>query len=155
MNMKKIGLLIIISLIFFSCKKKANNEVVKQNENYIVNRDPIKEIIQKAIDVKKMDVYFSFLSNADKEEFVIVKNETLGVHSNLEIRKFNKKIKIIPYDSVKQKGIKNFICFLKIEYFTDSLFVSYNYNIENLDCEISFKKQNDNWNEELTRIGQY
>lgn len=154
--MKKIVKIIILSFIFiFSCKEKQKDKIINNQKNNIIKKDTLQEFVQKVINDKRMNIYLDYLTDDDKSKIVLIEDQKLGITKEMKIHKFNHYLQIIPYDSIKDNKNGNFFYITKIDYFKDSLYISYYYKLENLECQTYFKKNNKIWKQGDTRILRY
>jgi hypothetical protein len=146
----------MIFIFIYSCKEKQQDKVISnQKENNVVKKDTLQEIIQIVIDDKRMDIYHNYLSENEKFNIVLIEDEKLGISKEMKIYKFNHFLQIVSYDSIKNKTKANYFDITKIDYFKDSLYVSYYYKLENIECQTYFIKKNNLWKQGDTRIVRY
>ena len=143
----------MIFIFIYSCKEKQQDKIINnQKENDVVKKDTLQEIIQTVIDDKRMDIYYSYLTDKEKSKIILIKNNKLGIHKDFKIYKFNHTLQVVPFDSVKNNEKVNYLNFRRIDYYVDSLFVTYYYKLESIECQTYFKKKNNLWKQGDTRI---
>ena len=108
-----------------------------------------KIVIQKSIDFKELQAYYSNIEFEGEKQLFIVNNGIIS--SNLELVKYDNKVKFMLKEEMFSENIKNHIDF--VSFSIDSVFadVKFHYGINGPDFDLKFQKMGDDW--EILRSG--
>ena len=162
MKIKLISLFSLLVLSLCSCLKKDNeknldnNEVIKdQIDSTEIRKKQFRDLIQKSLLVENADKYFRLLDSTQRNEFFVIRNDSLKINENLNLIKFGRNVKFMDYDSIKNKTDIFYLDFRTVKVFKDSALVGYYYNDQNCITESHFrKKENKEWEEIYTVLHQ-
>ena len=149
--MKKIVRIILIILVFISCKNtpKTIAENQSYSENSITQSELIKSesnqtelIAQKILDLPKLQwIYHPEV----KERLPVKVLESELIDKNLNLIKFGQKVRILSMSELEKEGIKDFVIFDKIKIGKDTTDFELHYKIEGAGCSGKLLKENGEW----------
>jgi hypothetical protein len=130
-------------LMVYSCKQE--KAILKESNPKQVNK--VELLVQKVLDMKGMQAPLLLINDSPDSELFIAKHDSFGITENLELEKFNKKIKILDYNDAKRDSIVNIIYFENFDVSEDRATVKLFYVIEGIGCDAKFVFKNNNWEE--------
>ena len=149
--MKKIVRILLIILVFVSCKNtpKTIAENQSHSEMPITQSELIKSesnqtelIVQKILDLPKLQwIYHPEV----KERLPVKVLESEFIDKNLNLNKFGQKVRILSMSELEKEGIKDYIIFDKIKIIKDTTDFELHYKIEGVGCSGKFLKENGEW----------
>ena len=96
--MNKFHLIFVLGILSISCKEKKGN--MQQNSSIIITEN--EQIIQKILDIPSIQ----WIYHPKKEERLPIKIlETKQIHKDVQLTKFDKKVRIISFLEMKNEKI--------------------------------------------------
>ena len=102
-----------------------------------------KIIIQKSIDFKELQAYYSDIEFEGKKQLFIVNNGIIP--SNLELVKYDNKVNFMLKENMFHKNIKNHIEFMSFSIDSIRADVKFYYGLNGPDVDLIFQKMGDSW----------
>ena len=148
--MKNIVRVLVLLLVFTSCKNTSKNTIEITGENLSYTKDSISQpafnetqiIVQKILDLPELQwVYHQEL----KERLPVKVLESKLIDKRLILHKFGQTVSILSMSELEKEGIKDYVVFNKIEISKDIAYFALNYKIEGAGCSGKLIKENGEW----------
>ena len=114
-----------------------------------LNIENIQKIIQKSIDLPKLQQYFHIKENPDRSPLIILKSDKIT--STLELNKFGKQVNILDKLDIEKQG-KAYLIFTKISINQNTASINFSYPVEGISVRIEFVKKNNEWSIEKSEL---
>lgn len=152
----KFFLLVIIYSMLFSCTNLNEKGTVSiSNENKVLNsiettnvkssysnNENLEEVIQKAIDLAKLQQYYHINEIPNRFPLIILKNDKIP--SILKLNKFGKQVEILDESTITKQN-KAYLVFSKTNITENTASIHFSYPIEGIRVRIEFIKKDNKW----------
>lgn len=138
----KFILYVLVLVLSFSCKEKESDSKQKIE---ISKNTQLQQLIQQVLSSEQLESYLRLMHKDTTLRLYMVNDKSLGITSEIKLKKFNEDIKIIDFETIKKKDITSYIRFEKLEIKDNKALVKLYYEAKGLGFEGEYNFINNTW----------
>jgi len=148
----KYLVIVLISIIIYSCDNHRNKKTVKSNKVSIYSKKYIKkDLIQRAINNYRIKEYFDQFK--DKKLYILSNNHFDA--NDLKLKLGDSILEVLNNKLSKDNKNVYYLDFLRVDIKKDSAFIDFYFNYSYVTSENIFSFENQEWKLVSSRIAKY